>query len=294
MATRTTSVRDGAYPVIGAAVRLSLLWQAAFSVAMLVRYLRHGTSFYLPQIGGAWPYVYQHLLWIAAFVALGVGARRLGGTLAMAAAFLAAVQVVTLAYTGGPFDALLSAAGVACVGILPALALVLVPGARLSLERRAVWLSSGAVAALLLSICSDGVRVGQSGVLMVGPPQQTSVLRVVWLLWVVCILVLIWRGADHHPSRLVALASTAHLLVVQVLWLGSDAAIRWRMLGSPAPSVPLEGVLRSALLVALLLALSVGQGADRSPSSRPTLGRRHRRGPRLAGRIPRATGAPSQ
>jgi hypothetical protein len=294
MATRTTSIRDGAYPAIGVAVRLGLLWQAAFSVAMLMRYLRHGTSFYLPHIGGAWPYAHQHLLWIAALVALGLGGRRLGGVLAMAAAFLAGVQVVTLADSGGPVDAVLSAAGVACIGVLPALALVLVPGARLALERRPDWLSSGVVAALLLSLCGDGVRVGQSSVLMVGPPQQTSVLRVTWLLWVGCILVLIWRGVHHHSWRLAALASTAHLLVVQVLWLASDAAIRSRMLGLPGRP-PLEGVLRSAVLIAMLLAI---HGSARARIAVPRvsrpLGRRHRGGRRQAGRIPRATGAPSQ
>ena len=52
------------------AIRLGLLWQAAFSVAMLGHYVRHGSSFYLSNIAGAWPYVHQHLLWIGAFLAL--------------------------------------------------------------------------------------------------------------------------------------------------------------------------------------------------------------------------------
>lgn len=43
---------------VGLAVMLGLLWQAAFSVAMLADYWRNDRSFYMPHVAGAWPYVH--------------------------------------------------------------------------------------------------------------------------------------------------------------------------------------------------------------------------------------------
>ena len=46
---------------VGLAVMLGMLWQAAFSVAMLADYWRNDRSFYMPHVADAWPYVHQHL-----------------------------------------------------------------------------------------------------------------------------------------------------------------------------------------------------------------------------------------
>lgn len=236
------------------AIRLGLMWQAAFSVAMLAGYARHRSSTYLPDIAGAWPYVHQHVLWIAAFVALSLGFRRVAGVLAAGGTFLASAAVVSLAGGGHQSFAILAAIGVASVGVLPAIALIVRPGSRASLSRRLDLLSAGAIAAVILSVGDDGVRqLPNGGMSLAGGPHSSDVLQALWLLWVGCILVLAWHGRDHRSSRLAALATTMHLLVINLLWVAGDVAVLRDLAG--VGGVRLGSVLRGVLLVTLLVAL---------------------------------------
>jgi hypothetical protein len=227
------------------AIRLGLLWQAAFSVAMLGHYVRHGSSFYLSNIAGAWPYVHQHLLWIGAFLALSIGQRGLARALAGGGVFLAVVQIVSLAHGGSSLDVVLTAGAVACIGVLPAIAL-LVPAATSLVHRRLYWLSSGFMAAIVLSLLDDGVAEVVSGGMSIGPSELNGVVRGVWVGWVACILALAWQGRSDRRSRLAALASTGHLVVVELVWLMSAVVAR---LDAPDLAVPLLLPLGSLLRV---------------------------------------------
>lgn len=239
------------------AVRLGLLWQAAFSVAMLRHYLEHGSSFYLPDIAGAWPYVHQHLLWIGAFIALSTGWRGLARALAGGGAFLAVVQIASFAQGGASANVLVSVGGVACFGVLPAIAL-LVPSATSAFRRRLDWLSSGLIVATLVSLFDDGVTQLASGGMQIGLPELNGVLRAVWMGWVACILALAWRGRRDRVSRLAALVSTGHLLVVELAWLASDVIAFSDVPDLPLPTfLPLGSVLRVLVLAAIFTAALV-------------------------------------
>ena len=237
------------------AVRLGLLWQAAFSVAMLRHYLRHGSSFYLDNIAGAWPYVHQHLLWIGAFIAFSTGSRGLARALVGGGALLAVVQTVSLATGGAQTSEVLTATGVACFGVLPAIAL-LMPGVISARHRRADWLSAGFLVALVLVIFDDGVVQAASGGMSVRRSGLNGVLRALWAGWVACILILALSGRVHRHSRLAALASTGHLLVVQLVWLASDVVAQADLSGSPGRTLlSLDSVSRVLLLAAILALL---------------------------------------
>lgn len=260
-----TGRRDSA---ISLAIRLGLLWQAAFSVAMLRHYLVHGSSFYLDNIAGAWPYVHQHLLWIGAFIGLSTGRRGIARALAGGAAFLAVVQVVSFAHGGAMTSEVLNAGGVACFGVLPAIAL-LMPGVQSAFHRRLDWLSSGLMVAIVLALFDDGVlppggmRTGvvQSGGVWMGVSELNGVVRAVWVGWVACILALAWHGRGDRRSRLAALASTGHLLVVQLVWFWSDMVALLDIPDSlPRPPLPVASVLRVVLLATVLVALAAMVG----------------------------------
>ena len=249
-----TSRRESAATV---AIRLGLLWQAAFSVAMLQHYVRHGSSFYVPDIAGAWPYVHQHLLWIGAFVALSIGQRGLARALAGGGTFLAVVQIVSAAHGGAPRDLVLTAGGVACIGILPAIAL-LVPAATSVLHRRLDWLISGLMAAAVAALLDDGVVELVSGGMRISPSELNGVVRGLWGGWVACILALAWQGRSDRRSRLVALASTGHLIVVELVWLASAVVVRLDApdLGIPM-TLPLAGLLRVLGLAAMFVTVAL-------------------------------------
>lgn len=237
------------------AVRLGLLWQAAFSVAMLRHYVRHGSSFYLDNIAGAWPYVHQHLLWIGAFIALSTGSRGLARALAGGAALLAVVQIVSLASGGAQTSYVLTATGVSCFGFLPAIAL-LMPGVISVRHRRVDWLSAGFLVALVLVIFDDGVVQAASGGMSVRRSGLNGILQAIWAGWVACILALALLGRGHRPSRLAALASTGHLLVVQLVWLASDVVVQPDLPGSPGRTLlSLDSVSRVLMLAAILALL---------------------------------------
>ena len=242
-------------PAISLAIRLGLFWQAAFSAAMLRHYVRHGGSFYLTNIAGAWPYVPQHLLWIGAFVALSFGQRGLARALAGGGASLAIVQIVSLAVAGASTSEVLTATGMACFGLLPAIAL-LVPGATSGFHRRLQLLSSGLVVATVVSLFDDGVAELASGGMRIGLSELNGVVRAVWVGWVVCILALAWQGRGDRRSRLAALASTGHLVVVELVWLASDVVARLDVPGLPVRTlVPLGSLPRVLLLAAILTAV---------------------------------------
>jgi hypothetical protein len=250
----TTTSRS--HTAIGVAIRLGLLWQAALSVAMLRHYARHGTSFYLTNIAGAWPYVHQHALWIGAFVALCLGWRPLALILAAGGCFLALVQVISLATSGGPSDEVFTAVGVAGIGVLPAIAL-LMPAFRSAAQLRPDWLASAAIVALVLSFCSDGVSALPSGVLRMRTPQAGGLLSALWLGWLACLLLLARKGNRHPVARRAALASACHLFAVQLVWLAGDVVSRAGIPGlSLRAYLPLEHVLRVSLLVGFLIVLA--------------------------------------
>jgi hypothetical protein len=245
-----TSHRESAATL---AIRLGFLWQAVFSVAMLRHYVRHGSSFYLSDIASAWPYVHQHLLWIGAFLALGLGQRGLARALAGGGAFLALVQVVSSAHGGASLSVVLTAGGVACFGVLPAIAL-LVPAATFVVHRRLDWLSSGLVAAAVVSLLDDGVAEMASGGMRIGPFGWNGVLGGVWVGWAACILAFAWQGRSDRRSRLAALASTGHLMVVELVWLASAVAVR---LDTPHRGIPMHLPLTNLLRVLGLAAICI-------------------------------------
>lgn len=261
----------GREPAISLAIRLGLLWQAAFSVAMLLHYVRHGSSFYLPDIAGAWPYVHQHVLWIGAFVALGMGSRRLARALSGGAALLAVVQIVSLAAGGASTSEVLAAAGVACFGLLPAIALLL-PGVASAFHRRLDWLASGIIAATVVALFDDGIAELASGGMRIGLSESNGVVRAVWVGWVACILALAWQGRSDRPSRLAAIVSTGHLAVAELVWLASDTVAQ--LDGPELPGrtrVPLDSVTHVLVLAAVFAAalLLTRSGAPSSTESTP-------------------------
>ncbi len=247
------------------AVGLGLLWQAAFSVAMLRHYVGHGSSFYLDNIAGAWPYIHQHLLWIGAFIAFGAGSRGLARVLAGGGALLAVVQIVSLASGGAQQSEVLTACGVACFGVLPAIAL-LMPGVISARHRRIDWLSAGFLVALVLVIFDDGIVQATSGGMSVRRSGLNGVLQAIWAGWVACILALALFRRGHRPSRLAALASTGHLLVVQLVWLTSDMVVQPDIPDSLRTLLSLDSVPR-VLMLATILALLVLVPRPNAPST---------------------------
>jgi hypothetical protein len=272
MTTTPLSFEGHRERAINVAVRLGLLWQAAFSVAMLRHYVRHGSSFYLSNIAGAWPYVHQHILWISAFVALCCGARPLARVLAAGGAFLAVVQIVSFAHGGGSANLVVTVGGVACFGVVPAIAL-LIPGATSAFRRRLDWLSSGLIVATVVSLFHDGVAELASGGMQIGPAQLNGVLRAVWVGWVACIVALAWRGRSDRFLRLAALLSAGHLLLVELAWLASDVAAFSDLPGGLPLSrlLPFDSVSRVLFLAAILAAafLLPPSAAPERPSTAP-------------------------
>lgn len=265
MTMTSPSLGSGRKSAISLAVRLGLLWQAAFSVAMLQHYARHGSSFYLSNIAGAWPYVHQHLLWIGAFIALSAGWQALTRALAGGAAFLAVVQIVSFLHGGALWNDLVTAGGVACLGLLPAIAL-LVPDATFAFHRRLDWLGSGLIVVTLVSLFEDGVTELASGGMRVGSSELNGVLRAVWVGWVACIVVLAWRGRRDPVSRLAALISTGHLLVVELAWLASDVLAFSDVSGRPLPMLLPLGSLPRVLLLAAIFTVALLLSGSHAPS----------------------------
>jgi hypothetical protein len=251
------------------AVRLGLLWQAAFSVAMLGHYARHGSSMYLPQIASAWPYVHQHLLWIATFLAMVLRRRALATVLGVAAAFLAVVQVVTLAHAGGRITEVLTAIGVGSIGFVP-VAVLLVLGQRVELERRLDWLVCFIAVGAMLAALPDGIDATQGGGMRVTSPRSAGVLTALRWSWIVSILLFAWRGWRSRIARLGALLTTGHLLLIEGLWLAAEVALR-REFGLPGIAHPaplgagLAVLIVSLVLLAQLMATLVSENHTGQP-----------------------------
>ena len=118
---------------------------------------------------------------------------------------------------------------------------------------------------------SGGMRTGvlPPGGMRIGPAGLNGVVSAVWLGWVACIPALAWRGRCERVCRLAELASTGHLLVVQLLWLVGEVVARLDASGSPLRTlVALHGVLRVLWLVRILTALLL---LSRSKSSKTSV-----------------------
>lgn len=237
---------------VGLAVMLGLLWQAAFSVAMLADYWRNGRSFYMPQIAGAWPYVHQHLAWIAVLVAAAFGRWAMARAFAVAAMALTVVSLASLLDSGGGAVFVLTAVGVASVGILPAV-VVLQRGRRIRVAGMAtVWLVAFALigAALAVATADPPSRFG-TAYLFSGPAAQGALYVLLWA-WITVVAVVAIHGRhEARASRFAAALSAGHLLVVAGWWLAAEATAPYGNLGWTTSAAAVRVLVVGAIAAAL-------------------------------------------
>jgi hypothetical protein len=161
----------------------------------------------------------------------------------------------------GQASAALTALGVSCIGIIPVLALL--AAGRSPLRPRLRWLAGLAVLGVGLAALSDGISaVSGEGLQEVGP-RSSNVLVALRVGWVLTILGMAWWGRRAVEWRVAALLTTAHLLVVETLWLAGEAALR-REFGAPGVfSGPPLGAGRMVFLLSLVLLVQLAWGAAR-------------------------------